>query len=1046
MRIRILTELAGRAADHGPYRPVTALIEEQVDRTPDRAAVTYDGRTLTYRQFDGLANGLAAELAAAGVRRGDVVPVAVVNSLELPLACFALLKLGAAFVPCDPALPADRLRRALAALGPKVALVQGGVELPAGLAGFRVRADRIAPSADRNSVVSGPEEPVYGIFTSGTTGDPKCAINVHRGLTNRFRFMSRYFAADGREAVLQNSKHTFDSSVWQLFWPLTTGGRTVLPVQGEFLNLEHTIAAIAEHAITMTDFVPGIFNVLVSLVEADPEALKSISSLRNVVVGGEEVNPRAVHRLRELLPDLEVTNGYGPSEASIGMVFHRITAEDGDRVPLGRPIENCYAVVTGAGLALLAPGEVGEIVIGGACVGAGYLGDRGRTAELFVANLFPEIPGDRLYRTGDLGYFDEAGRLCFVGRSDHQVKIDGVRIELGEIEAAAERCPGVRQAKALLARHGDRKSLAVVAACADDVAADALRDQLAAVLPRTSVPRYCFVLSEMPLTDNGKVDRGSLQQLVDRRLAEDAAGLVEVPETGELLGRITGVLRAALGAPGFGVDDDFLRCGGDSLRAVIAALELRLALDVEVGVEDLLDNPVPAELVLVLEERLRSGRRPAEGDEALMDRDAVLPDDLPLPATAATSSFAPAERPTSVLVTGATGFVGSRTVYRLLAQADMQVHCLVRADGPEAARTRVVDELRKQGLWRDDFSVRFHAYPGNLAKPRLGLSADLWTELTSECDAVLHIGALVNFLFDYGAHRAANVLGTVEILRFALTGRPKAVHHVSTLGVLDKEAVRNSNPVSEGFDPTAAAVPTTGYSRSKWVAERLLLEARRRGAPITLYRLGEVMPAADNGYPNRRALSHLLLCAVHRLGVRPATPMQTDYTPVDYVADRLVAGLGDPAVRGRALHVFHSARVDLGGLLATPEVCYPAVPDPEFLARLRHAAASADAPELDTLLALLVRAPAGSSPNPDLAPDAAPDQAPDRAPDPATPSFAALLTDNPRLFRKDECGKLDRRHGLREDPLAESVAAYRAFLAVQAPPLPVGAVAAGPPA
>ncbi|WP_344296203.1 AMP-binding protein, partial [Streptomyces synnematoformans] len=325
--------LAGGRADHGPYHPVTALIEQQRARTPDRPAVTYHGpteTTLTYAEFDALANGLAAELAEAGVRAGDVVPVVLGNSLELPLCLVAVMKLGAAFTLCDPAWPEERLRAVLARPAPPLVLTATAAVVAHGA--HVVAAHRIRPRGRGPDMPEpGPDTVAYGVFTSGSTGAPKCALNVHRGLTNRLRFMTRWFAATGDEVVLQNSRHTFDSAIWQLLWPLTTGGRTIVPEQGEFLDLERTVEVIHRHRVTVTDFVPAILGMLVALLEAEPAAVAKVASLRHLVVGGEEIIPHAVHRLRELVPGLEITNGYGPSETAIGMVFHRIAGTEGDR-------------------------------------------------------------------------------------------------------------------------------------------------------------------------------------------------------------------------------------------------------------------------------------------------------------------------------------------------------------------------------------------------------------------------------------------------------------------------------------------------------------------------------------------------------------------------------------------------------------------------------------------------------------------------------------------------------------------------------------------
>src|SRR5262249_41627983 len=177
---------------------------------------------------------------------------------------------------------------------------------------------------------------------------------------------------------------------------------------------------------------------------------RKLASLRHIVVGSEEINARAVHRFRDMLPHVRVSNGYGPTETSIGMVFHQVSEADGDRIPLGRPISNCYVAVLAPDRGVLPGGTSGEIAIGGACVGEGYHADPAATSRAFIPNPLADwIPGDRLYLSGDLGYLDDEGRLFFAGRKDFQVKIGGVRIELGEIELAALSCPGVRQAKAL---------------------------------------------------------------------------------------------------------------------------------------------------------------------------------------------------------------------------------------------------------------------------------------------------------------------------------------------------------------------------------------------------------------------------------------------------------------------------------------------------------------------------------------------------------------------------------------------------------------------
>ncbi|MEQ4719539.1 amino acid adenylation domain-containing protein [Nonomuraea sp. B19D2] len=978
------------------------MIEEQTDRCPERPAVTYDGRTLSYRQLDDLVNGLAARLAEHGVTRGDVVAVLLVNSLELPVTYLALMKLGAAFVPLDPSWPRERIRGTLEVLpdGPILCAGDGALPQESRQRAVTVDIDGIVPTARRPAIGIDPDDLVYGYFTSGTTGTPKCAMNRHRGLTNRFRFMTRYFAATGDDVVLQNSRHTSDSAIWQLFWPLTMGGRTVLPVQGEFLNLRHTIDLIAQYGITTADFVSSVFNGLVAIVDGDETALGRLSSLRRLVVGSEAVNPQAVHRLMTLLPGLSVTNGYGPTEASIGMVFHPVSAADGDRIPLGHPIDNCYAVVVDDDLRPLPPGATGEIVIGGACLGAGYLGDPEATARAFVRNPYPEaIPGDRLYLTGDLGHLDDEGRLFFSGRKDSQVKIHGVRIELGEIEAAAQRCPGVRQAEVLVAEQAGTKVLALFAS-GGGLTKAALSEELRRTLPRTSMPRYFFLLPEMPLHDNGKVDRGRLQEILDGRLAEDTALLAESTPTTSLADQVLRAMRSALGWPGLTAGMHFAESGGDSIQALSVVHMITAESGVRVDVKDLYDHPSADALTRLIERRRRDGAA-VEEESVLMARDAAVPEGEPIRHVTRSG------RLQTVLVTGATGFVGSRLVHELLTRTGLRVRCLVRAaDGDATAR--VVTALAERGLWERRFADRLEGYAGDLASPGLGLDTRTWEHLARTCDLVLHNGAMVNFLFDYRAHRQANVRGTIELLRLAMAYRPVPLHYVSTLAALQEEAFHRGERVPEDYDPSLARTPVGGYSRSKWIAERYLAEARRRGALITVLRLGEVMPSADNGYPNPLALTHLLLSAFLRLGVRPDVSARADYTPVDYVASRVAAAVCDDGVWGGNLHVFRAESVCFDDVLVRAGAAIAPIPCGDFVTLVRETGRASADRELTTLASLL---PAMRDENE------------------LRRAFSGLLTDNPALFRKDECHRLEQRWRLDDGTLDGPIAAYHARLA-----------------
>ncbi|MFE3587789.1 amino acid adenylation domain-containing protein [Streptomyces niveus] len=947
----VLGPLAGTAVDHGPFRSVPEQILAVTRSSPDAVAVYAADGTLTYRQFIRRASALAERIRAVPPRPGALLPVLVADGLALPVSWAAAMIAGVGYVPIDPRWPAQRIAQTLDLLDAPAVLCADPATVPAA---HRDRAITVEPAASVGPVElttydghitydsPAPGDVVYGVYTSGTTGTPLCAVNLHGGLTNRLAFMNDWFGAPPgrREVVLQNTRHTFDSAFWQLFWPLTNGGATVVPTSGEHLDLQHTIDLIDTHAVTVTDFVPAVLSALLTLLRRRPATVERLRSLRHLVVGGEQISPQDVHAMRELLPGLRVSNAYGPSEAAIGMIFHEVTAEDGDDIPLGRPIDNCAAVVVDVDGRPLPPGATGEIVIGGACVGAGYHGEPRRTAERFFDSPWPDrLPG-RMYRTGDFGYADAEGRFHFGGRIDHQIKMGGVRVEAGEIETVSLACDGVRQAVALVAGAAESRELVLVTTgTATD---EAVLAHLRARLPRTSVPRRVVVLAEMPLTEAGKIDRRRLAVQVGRR-PDSPPSIAVAAATDPVLA----VLQTALRRPDFTSDEDFFAAGGNSLQAVTAAVELSDRFGVDIGVRDMVDHPTAAGLRRLIAGRGRAG--------VPSTAELVAADLAALTATAATPATRPERRrtrtPRTVLLTGATGFVGSRLLYELLERTDLTVLCLTRGRDDSHARHRLLAALSAQGLGHaanhTGYAARITAVAGDLARPGFGLTAGRWRSLTEECDLIVHGGALVNLLYDYRMHREPNVLGTAEMIRLAREAGGVPLHYVSTLGVLYDHALTSADPVPEDVDIAGVTAPSSGYSLSKWVAERLVREAD--DLPVTVLRLGEVMPAVEAAVPNPTALTHLLLTAFERLASVPRATIRSDYSPVDTIARGIVEAVQDPSMPGRASHLFSAGSVHFDELA---DAHAERVSCARFLSRLRTAAAAGDA-ELAMLLAIV---------------------------------------------------------------------------------------------
>lgn len=903
-------EFAGRYVRYPKDRNVLQLFESWVDAAPEATAVTFGTDTLSYRGLDRRAAALAARLRELGVTRGDFVPLAVEGGLELPVAMVAAMKLGAPFVPVDDQAPDDRLRGMLATLDAKLVVCSPGLaDRPFGVPVLPVDAlalpeDVPAPDTDPSDL----DDPVYGFYTSGSTGLPKCAVNIHRGLLNRFQHMTAHLSDRSDEVVLQNSRHQFDSSLWQLLWPLTTGSQVVIPKRSGILDLTATIDVVHRHGVTMTDFVPSVFATLVELLTSEPGQAARLRSLRTVLIGGEEMTAAAVHTFRALVPGVTVVNTYGPTEASIGSVFHEVSDADRDPMPIGRPIDNTYAVVLDEELRPVLPGEIGEICVGGECLGLGYLKDPERTDAAFITNPFPEIPGTRLYRTGDLGFHRPDGVLQFSGRRDHQVKIGGVRIELTEVEAAVLTHPLVRDAKALVDENqGNPLLTAFVVLREAGAGDDGLREHVGRVLPPALVPRRFVVLDQMPLTPNGKTDRRQLAALLApaRRAAVPEAGGDVADETGE---SVRAAWLRLLPRSEVRPDDDFFACGGDSLSAQRLAVRLTEITGTKWSARDVFLHPTLGAQLARIAGRGMPTAAPAPALEAasFIERagtDTELPagisadlERLGAAAKAAAEAKPSAAPPRHILLTGATGFIGAQLLHDLLASTPATVHCLVRAEDAPSARWRLTAQLAGYRLWDEAWPERIVAVPGDLGEPRLGLGAAEFDRLAEVTDTVVHCGATVNFTRDYAAHRDVNVGGTLELIRLAARSRLKPFHFLSTLSVLPQ-----GQPLEE---PVAADLPPAdGYSRSKWVGELLLQRAAERGLPLAVHRFGDVMPHSRHGVPSRWGLPDLLVRACARTGLRFRSPAVMDYLPVDYAGALVTA-----AVLRHAYGYFHPMR------------------------------------------------------------------------------------------------------------------------------------------
>jgi thioester reductase-like protein len=455
------------------------------------------------------------------------------------------------------------------------------------------------------------------------------------------------------------------------------------------------------------------------------------------------------------------------------------------------------------------------------------------------------------------------------------------------------------------------------------------------------------------------VDR---KRLLEHAASEGTAARVTEefsPRTREE-GRLAEVWKEMLHVDSVGSQDSFFDLGGNSLTAVRLLWKIRDATGVDIPIQDLYQRPTIGELSQALQGVSEGPAGRIEKRMAQIAADLTSADDV---RGETATRITPAEL-RHVFLTGATGFVGAHLVKELLEKTEAVVYCLVRAHGEVGALIRLRENLQRYGFDAREYLPRIVCIAGDLAWPRFGLTEEDYRDRAQRIDTVIHSGALVDYLRDYSGHRSANVLGTVEILRFAASGRTKFLHYVSTLGVLPlSEPALNGKTFSEDSVLDDRYLPDGGYSQSKWAADQLVSRARSRGLPVNVFRPGEVMPAIDLGVPNRKALSHMVIKAILTLGMYPETDATLDYTPADYVSRAMVHLAKHSTALGAAFHLRHPTGIPMRQVFqvfrsagfALEEVSFT-----RFWQRLEEAGRAGDG---DNELALLKSLVAGGTPS-----------------------------------------------------------------------------------
>ncbi|WAJ47599.1 amino acid adenylation domain-containing protein [Mycobacterium sp. Aquia_216] len=889
---------------------IPELFAAQVARTPEAAAISCAGHTMTYRELDLAANRLAQLLIGYGAGPGQCVAVLFTRSAEAIIAILGVLKSGAAYLPIDPAVPDSRIEFMIGDAAPIAAV--SNAELSGRLDGYAlVVIDVGDPVVGAQSSAAPPapagDDIAHIVYTSGTTGLPKGVATSHHNVTQLLGPLHLGLPSGPGQVWSQWYSYAFDASVEEIWGALLHGSRLVI--------VPESVAALPEafQALLVAERVSVLHQTPSALAALSFEGLESAA----LVVAAE---PCAVELVDRWAPGRVMTNAYGPTETTLCVTVSVPLEAGADVVPIGVPISGAALFVLDGWLRPVPAGVVGELYVAGHGVGAGYLGRSGLTASRFVA--CPFASGVRMYRTGDLVCWGADGQLQYFGRADEQVKIRGYRIELGEIRTALAALDGV-DAAAVIAREdrpGDKRLVGYITGTADPATS---RAELAERLPAYMVPAAVMVVEALPLTINGKLDTRALP-------VPEYTGS-EYRAAGNAIEEILAASYAqVLGLERVGVDDSFFDLGGNSLSAMRLIAAINKSLNTQLTVRALFDAPTVTSLSEQVDRHTGDPRFVAvHGHDANTVRASDLTLDKFLDAatlTAAPTLPGPSAETRTVLLTGATGFLGRYLVLEWLRRMELTdgtLICLVRANSDEDARARLdrifdsgdPELLRHYGELAAD---HLQVIAGDKGEANLGLDQQRWQTLADTVDLIVDSAALVNSVLPYSELFVPNVAGTAELIRIALTTKLKSYAYVSTANVGDQV---EPSAFTEDADIRVASPSrvndgsyVNGYGNSKWAGEVLLREANDLcGLPVGVFRCDMIL--ADTSFRGQLNLSDMFTRMVLSLltsGVAPSSFYRLDAEgnrqrahfdalPVEFVAEA-IATLGAEVVDGFATY------------------------------------------------------------------------------------------------------------------------------------------------
>lgn len=880
--------LSSLSGEHLSYKEtdITKILDSIAISYANKIAIKMDQQVITYKDLIKQAKTLAFQLQNLNISKEEPIGILLEPSIESIIAQLGILYSGGTCVPLDKIQPTLRLQNMLNNLDCNILITKEAEKDRLNLRKILTIEElnqKKYKSLDKNINLTFTHR-THILHTSGTTGTPKSVQIMAKGIM-RLAFNTEFCPFKSSDIVSHISNPTFDASLFEIYGALLNGCTLQIISKQKILSPNLLQEEIKNNNVTIMAITTALFNIIAL---SKPDTFQGVTS---IVVGGEPANSFAMKQVLIHSKVENLRNGYGPTECTTYASTRHITLEYLDTnktIDIGKPINNTEIFILNNQMDVVSKGEIGEIGISGDGVSRCYANNDIENSEKFITLKVNNIE-KKIFRTGDIGLINPNNYIECYGRKDNQIKIRGHRINLEEIEQEILHSNLVESVVVDIIKpieiQYESYIMAYIVPKKEFYPSD-LKEKISKILPDYMIPRISLV-PYIAINQNGKADKKKLYEMSKENQYIDTGNDTEtITKLKDLWGKL---LNYSL----INTEDNFFELGGSSLQVATLVMDIEKYFDVKISIIELYNNPILKELAQLIELKQKNINSTL-GDNIIE----ILRSDgnIELPEFEKEFSCVNwlSKSEGRIFLTGGTGFLGAFFLNDLCKEKNIQeIYCLVRAKNIQDGLDKIIINQKKYDLWNEANLEKIRVICGHLDQNQFGISDKEYEDLSQKISCIFHLGAHVNYIQPYSIHKPANVIGTLNVIKFSVNKRVKPLHYTSSIAAFGPTGFFNKvshlsedEPLDKHLD---CLKYDTGYSQSQWVAEKIIVRAQKRGLPINIYRPGFIMGDSQRGIGNEKDFVARFLKGCIEIGVFPKLEKQKkEFIAVDYVSNSLL--------------------------------------------------------------------------------------------------------------------------------------------------------------